>query len=183
MMPSSHSPIGSGQLSDFDPRSGSLVERLLFNHRLIVVAVCALITILLGWQASKLELNASFEKTIPSQHPYIRHLLDHQNDLTGLGNAVRIAVANNQVNAPGNLTIYDKNYLETLRQFSDEVFLLPGVNRTQMKSIWTPTTRWVGVTEDGLEGGQSSLMLMMVLPSRCNCSPQILPAPARSVRS
>ncbi|MDY7540138.1 MMPL family transporter [Undibacterium sp. 5I1] len=153
MMPSSHSPIGSGQLSDFDPRSGSLVERLLFNHRLIVVAVCALITILLGWQASKLELNASFEKTIPAQHPYIRHLLDHQNDLTGLGNAVRIAVANNQVNALGNLTIYDKNYLETLRQFSDEVFLLPGVNRTQMKSIWTPTTRWVGVTEDGLEGG------------------------------
>ena len=31
--------------------------------------------------------------------------------------------------------------------------LLPGVARNQMKSLWTPTTRWVGVTEDGLEGG------------------------------
>jgi len=33
------------------------------------------------------------------------------------------------------------------------VFLLPGVDRARMKSLWTPTTRWVGVTEDGLEGG------------------------------
>jgi predicted RND superfamily exporter protein len=33
------------------------------------------------------------------------------------------------------------------------VFLLPGVARNQMKSLWTPTTRWVGVTEEGLEGG------------------------------
>jgi uncharacterized protein len=30
---------------------------------------------------------------------------------------------------------------------------VPGVARNQMKSLWTPTTRWVGVTEEGLEGG------------------------------
>ena len=36
---------------------------------------------------------------------------------------------------------------------SDEVFLVPGVDRAQMKSLWTPATRWVGVTEEGLEGG------------------------------
>ena len=41
----------------------------------------------------------------------------------------------------------------TLRRLSDEVFLLPGVDRARMKSLWTPTTRWVGVTEEGLEGG------------------------------
>jgi len=51
-------------------------------------------------------------------------------------------------------SIYDPAYLTTLQQISDEVFLLPGVDRTFMKSLWTPNTRWVGVTEDGLEGGQ-----------------------------
>ena len=42
---------------------------------------------------------------------------------------------------------------DELRRLSDEVFLLPGVDRARMKSLWTPTTRWVGVTEEGLEGG------------------------------
>jgi predicted RND superfamily exporter protein len=131
----------------FDPRSGSFIERALFNHRLIVVVVCMLITTVLGWQATKLQLNASFEKTIPATHPYIRNFLQHQGDLAGLGNAVRIAVENPQG------TVYDAKYLDTLRRLSDEVFLVPGVARMQMKSLWTPTTRWVGVTEDGLEGG------------------------------
>jgi predicted RND superfamily exporter protein len=135
------------QQQKFDPRSGSLVERALFNNRLIVVLLCALVTALLGWQATRLQLNASFEKTIPADHPYIRNYLQHQNELSGLGNAVRIAV----VNPKG--TIYDAQYLDTLRRMSDEVFLVPGVARNQMKSLWTPATRWVGVTEEGLEGG------------------------------
>jgi len=131
----------------FDPRSGSFIERALFNHRLIVVVLCALVTAVLGWQATKLQLNASFEKTVPSEHPYIRNFLQHQGELAGLGNAVRIAVENPQG------TVFDAKYLDTLRRLSDEVFLVPGVARMQMKSLWTPTTRWVGVTEDGLEGG------------------------------
>ena len=133
--------------SAFDPRSGSLIERALFNHRGIVVLLCALVTLLLGWQATRLQLNASFEKTIPTSHPYIQNYLTHQNELSGLGNAVRIAVAQPEG------SIYDAQYLDTLRRLSDEVFLLPGVDRARMKSLWTPSTRWVGVTEDGLEGG------------------------------
>ena len=133
--------------SAFDPRSGSLIERALFNHRAIVVLLCALVTLLLGWQATRLQLNASFEKTIPTSHPYIQNFLKYQAELSGLGNAVRIAVAQPEG------SIYDAQYLDTLRRLSDEVFLLPGVDRARMKSLWTPSTRWVGVTEDGLEGG------------------------------
>ncbi|HWW73529.1 MAG TPA: RND family transporter, partial [Duganella sp.] len=124
-----------------------LLERLLFSHRLWVLLVCAVVTALLGWQTTRLQLNASFEKTIPAQHPYVRNYLAWQGELAGLGNAVRIAVAN----PDGG--IYQARYLDTLRQLSDEAFLIPGVNRVQMKSLWTPSTRWVGVTEEGLEGG------------------------------
>ncbi|CAN5267826.1 RND family transporter [soil metagenome] len=142
------SPTNSATgLADFDSRSGSIVERSLFNNRLVVVVLCAFITLLLGWQATRLQLTASFEKSIPTNHPYIANFLTWQSQLTGLGNAVRVAVEN-----PAG-TVYDAKYLETLRGLSDEVFLLPGVARNQMKSLWTPTTRWVGVTEDGLEGG------------------------------
>jgi len=134
-------------MNGFDTNSGSLIERALFNHRRWVVLLCALVTVILGWQATRLTLNASFEKTIPAGHPYIRNFLTNQSELSGLGNAVRIAVANPKG------SIYDAAYLDTLRKLSDEVFLIPGVARSQMKSLWTPSTRWVGVTEDGLEGG------------------------------
>src|SRR5207249_12250622 len=98
---------------------------------------------------------------IPVRHPYIQNFLAHQDQLSGLGNAVRIAVAN------PNGSIYDAKYLDVLRRLSDEVFLVPGVARNQMKSLWTPTTRWVGVTEEGLEGGP-------VIPDGYDGSPQKL---------
>ncbi|WBS05591.1 MMPL family transporter [Pseudoduganella sp. SL102] len=134
-------------LSHFDTRSGSALERLLFNHRLLVALACLLATLVLGWQATRLKLNASFEDMIPASHPYIANYLEHRDQLSGLGNAVRIAVA-----AKGG-TVYDAQYLATLQKISDELFLIPGVDRTYMKSLWTPSTRWVGVTEEGMEGG------------------------------
>ncbi|MES2264242.1 MAG: MMPL family transporter [Pseudomonadota bacterium] len=147
---SSHNNIKQavvGDLSRFDRNSGSLVERLLFNHRLAVVLLCLAVTLVLGFQAGKLRLNASFEKTIPNGHPYIVNYLHNQKELSGLGNAVRVSVEN----VDG--TIYDAAYMETLRRISDELFLVPGVDRAYMKSLWTPATRWVGVTEEGLDGG------------------------------
>ena len=137
----------SGRLDDFDSASGSLLERALFNHRALVLLLCLAATLLLGWQATRLTLNASFEKTIPREHPFIHNYLEHRQELAGLGNAVRIAVANPRG------SIYDKNYLHSLQQLNDAVYLLPGVDRAAMKSLWTPSTRWTGVTEDGLEGG------------------------------
>ncbi|KWR74247.1 efflux RND transporter permease subunit [Pseudomonas sp. PI1] len=144
--PTSPAP-SSGRLDDFDSASGSLLERALFNHRGLVLLLCLAATLLLGWQATRLTLNASFEKMIPREHPFILNYLDHRQELAGLGNAVRIAVAN-----PAG-SIYDKHYLQVLQQLNDEVYLLPGVDRAAMKSLWTPSTRWTGVTEDGLEGG------------------------------
>jgi hypothetical protein len=152
---------GPAKLEDFDQKSGNLLEQALFNHRLVVVAICAVVTLVLGWQASHLKLNASFEKTIPTGQPYIANFLAYQSELTGLGNAIRIGVENTK--GP----IYDKEYLDTLAKISDEVFLIPGVNRAQMKSLWTPSTRWVGVTEEGLEGGP-------VIPDGYDGSPQSL---------
>jgi predicted RND superfamily exporter protein len=156
----SSAPLAT-DLASFDPSSGSWLERVLFNHRRTVVFICLLLTLFLGWQATKLELSASFEKTIPGSHPYVVNYLAHQNDLQGLGNAVRIAVANPQG------SIYDAPYMEVLREFSDELFLLPGVSRQGMKSLWTPSTRWTGVTEDGLEGGP-------VIPDGYDGSPESL---------
>lgn len=134
-------------LASFDRSTGSRVERVLFNHRAWVVLVCLLTTLLLGHQATKLRLNASFEKMIPTGHPYIQNYLQLKSELSGLGDAIRIGVEAKQG------SIYDHAFMETLRRINDEVVVLPGVDRAFMKSLWTPNTRWSAVTEDGLDGG------------------------------
>jgi predicted RND superfamily exporter protein len=149
---------GACRLEDFDPRSGNVLERAVFNHRILVLCLCVLVTVLLGFSALSLKLNASFEKTIPTGHPYITNYLEHKKELTGLGNSVRIAVEARKGD------IYNARYLETLRQINDDVFTLQGVDRAFMKSLWTPNVRWTAVTEDGLDGGQ-------VIPAHYDGSP------------
>ena len=84
---------------------------------------------------------------IPTGHPYIVNFLENRKQLSGMGNTLRIAVEAKDGN------IFSAEYLETVRKLSDEVFLLPGVDRPYMKSLWAPAVRWTGVTEEGLDGG------------------------------
>lgn len=135
------------KLDEFDPSSGTLVERLLFNHRRIILGVCILLSLVLGYQALSLKLNAAFEKMIPTDHPYVQNYLKNRGQLGEGGNTLRIAIEARQG------SIFDAAYLETVKKINDEVFLLPGVDRSYMKSLWTPATRWIGVTEEGFDGG------------------------------
>ncbi len=134
-------------LDEFDAHSGNRLERLIFNHRLLVILFCSLVSVVLAYSATKLVLNASFEKTIPQGQAYIRNYLEHRNDLRGLGNTLRVVVENPQGD------IFDPRYLETLRRINDELFLTPGVDRAWVKSLWMPAVRWNEVTEEGYSGG------------------------------
>jgi predicted RND superfamily exporter protein len=135
------------QADTFDPSSGTLVERLLFNHRRIILGICVVLSLVFGYQALSLKLNAAFEKMIPTDHPYVQNYLKNRGQLGEGGNTLRIAIEAKQG------SIFDAAYLETVKKINDEVFLLPGVDRSYMKSLWTPATRWIGVTEEGFDGG------------------------------
>ncbi|MDT8303563.1 MAG: MMPL family transporter [Sedimentisphaerales bacterium] len=150
MKPIKEAPSHKNSVSEpenFDPKSGPLAERLLFNNRLWVLIICMIITIVLGFQASKLVFNTSYEKMLPSQNPYIVNYLENKESVSESGNAVRIAVENPRG------TIYEAEYMDILRRMSDEVFLLPGVYRQLVKSLWTPNARWTTVVEQGLDQG------------------------------
>ncbi|MGF6789599.1 efflux RND transporter permease subunit [Paraburkholderia tuberum] len=134
-------------LASFDTRSGNALERLIFNRRPWLIIICAIITAVLGFQALRLDVNASFEKMIPLSHPYIKNYLANKADLKGLGNSLRIVVEN-----PSG-DIYDPKYLAALRRINDALFLIPGVDRPGVKSLWMPIVRWNVVTERGFAGG------------------------------
>jgi predicted RND superfamily exporter protein len=136
------------ELKGFDARSGNLLERLIFNNRLLVVLTCLIVTVVLGYfAATRLTLTASFEKMLPQSQPFIKNYLDNRQSLRGLGNAVRVVVENSEGD------IYDPQYLEVLKQVNDTLFITPGVDRAWMKSLWTPAVRWTEVTEQGFQGG------------------------------
>ncbi len=67
-----------------------LAERVLFENRISVIIIFALLTAFFGWQALQIEPDASFEKMIPTSHPYIQNYLDNKADLASLGNSIRI---------------------------------------------------------------------------------------------
>jgi predicted RND superfamily exporter protein len=127
--------------------SESFVERFIYNNRLWVLLAFLLITVYLVSAAIKVRPDASFEKMVPIKHPYIAAYLERKDELTGLGNAVRISIENTEGD------IFTEEYMETLRQISDEVFFIPGVQRSGVKSLWTPNVRWGEVTEEGFTGG------------------------------
>jgi uncharacterized protein len=147
------------RVEEFDKNSGSFLERTFFNYRGLVLVFWLIVTLTLGYNATKLKLNANFERMIPTKHPYIANYFKHKEQLAGLGNAIRVVVATTED------SIYSKEYLETLQKINDEIFFIPGVDRTAMKSLWTPVVRWREVTEEGIEEAP-------IMPDTYNGSPK-----------
>jgi predicted RND superfamily exporter protein len=139
-------PVTSN-LDDFDTTSGTRTERLIFNNRRVLIAICILLTLGLGFLSSKLQVKASFEDMMPQSHEFVKNYLAHAGSLRSLGNSVRIVVTNR------NGDIYDPAYLQTLRKINDKVYLFPGVDRAFVKSLWMPVVRWNEITADGFQGG------------------------------
>jgi len=143
----------------FDPLSGNFLENLIFNNRRWMMLICLALTVFFAFQLRGLVVGASYEKMLPHDSPYIKNYLENRDQLRGLGESIRVVVEN------PNGNIFDRDYLNALEKINDEIFLLPGVNRAWMKSIFTPVVRWTEVTEEGFVGGP-------VLPGTFNGSPK-----------
>lgn len=127
--------------------SEKLAERFLFGHRFIVLAFFLLATLFFTWHAAQIRPDASFVKMIPAEHPYVENYIQYKDDLAGLGNSIRVVVAAKEGD------IFTPEFQDTLKKVTDELFFVPGVDRSALKSIWTPNVRWTEVTEEGFVGG------------------------------
>jgi uncharacterized protein len=124
-----------------------LPERLIFEHRPVVLLFFLLATIFLAWQASNVKPDASFAKMIPQGHPFVQKMNDHMKDLRATGASLKVSVAVQEGD------IFNDKYLSTLGQIADEIFYIPGVDKNGLKSLWSPDVRWTMVTEEGFEAG------------------------------
>ena len=117
-----------------------------FRRRPLLVAIFAVFTAVMAWQASKLKVDASFNKGLPSDHPYIQTFLKHQSEFGG-ANRVLIAL----MAKDGD--IFTPEFFTQLRAATDEATFLTGVDRAQVQSLFTPNVRYIEVVEDGFSGG------------------------------
>ena len=135
------------QLHTYHPgEEEAFLERLIFSFRPTLLLLFLLATVFFAYQAAGLRPDASFEKMIPMEHPYIQSFMKHMSDLGAAGTSIQVAVEHTSGD------IFDAEYLDILQKVNDEVFYLKGVDRNRMRSLWTPNVRWTEVTEKGFEG-------------------------------
>jgi len=127
-------------------RLTACIERLLFRRRALVLAAFALITLTMGWYAAQLRVDAGFFKLVPLEHEYMRTFLKHQEEF---GNADRVLIA--LTARQGDM--FSAEFFAVLKQVTDAMFFLPGIDRTQVYSILTPNVRYIEVVEDGITAG------------------------------
>jgi hypothetical protein len=118
----------------------------LFRHRAAILLVFLVATLAFAASLVKLRIDAGFDKLLPLQHPYMQTFVEHREAFGG-ANRVLVAV----MARDGD--IFTPDYFETLRQATDAVFFLPGVDRSRVRSLFTPNVRYTEVVEDGIAGG------------------------------
>jgi predicted RND superfamily exporter protein len=75
------------------PKAEPFLERMILNNRALIILVFVLLTGFLGYQASQIRPDASFERLIPLKHEFIKNMMENRDDLENLGNYINIAVA------------------------------------------------------------------------------------------
>jgi predicted RND superfamily exporter protein len=118
----------------------------LFSHRLLIVLLFVVVSGFLFWSASKTRVDAGFTKQLPLSHEYIQTFLEYREEFGG-ANRVLISFTLEEGE------IFDPLFFEILRDATDEAYFIPGVDRAQVTSIWTPNVRFVEIVEDGFAGG------------------------------
>lgn len=118
----------------------------LFNQRKAILILFGLLSVIMGYFALQLRIDAGFEKQLPLKHPFVQTFLEYQEEFGG-GDRVLVAIHSKDGD------IFSAESLEALKKLTDEIFFLPGINRSSVTSIFTPNVRFIEIVEGGFAGG------------------------------
>jgi len=124
----------------------SKLENLFFNNRVLVIGFFIAVTLFMGYSLSNLHIDAGFSKLLPLEHEYMKTYVEHRQEFGG-ANRILIGVMTKEGD------IFTPEFFDLLKSVTDDVFFIPGVDRSQVKSIFTPNVRYTEVVEDGIAGG------------------------------
>lgn len=122
------------------------IENFIFKTRPFIITLFVFLTVVFGYGWTKLHVDAGFSKHLPLQHEYMQTFMEYRNDFGG-ANRILVAVRSRQ----GDM--FTPEFFTALRQATDEVFFIDGVDRSRVSSLFTPNVRFTEVVEDGIAGG------------------------------
>lgn len=140
-----------------------IVEPIVYAKSWLTFGVLLAFTAAMLALALRLQPDAGFEKQIPLNHPYMKVFKQYEQAFGG-ANLISIAVMQ-KPGVPGD--IYNAAFLDTLHRVTDDVFFLPGVDRSRVTSLFTPGVRYLEVVEDGFSTGD-------VIPRNYAPTPEML---------
>lgn len=129
--------------------SSTLIGRvgyLIFHWRRALLLFGIIVTLVLGYFATQLQVTAGFSKMLPANHEYMRTFSDYQEEFGG-ADKVLIAIKVKQGN------IFQPAVMDTVRKVTEDVFYIKGVERSSLTSLFTPNVRYNEVVEEGFKSG------------------------------
>ncbi len=118
------------------------LEAALFRHRGLVLGLLAMVTVVMGWFAVQLRMEAGFEKQMPVGHEYVDTFKEYRDDLIGANRLTVVVRARSGA-------IWSKPALARLYDVTQAVMFLPNVSRGSVQSLWTPNSFVNEITEEG----------------------------------
>src|SRR6056297_1536551 len=121
------------------------IANAIFSIRPLIVLIFLIGTVVMAYYMVQLRVDSGFKKQLPLEHEYMQTFQFYEE----FGGANRILVA--LMDRDGDM--FTPEFFSAFEQISNRVFLLPGVDRASVRSIFTPNVRFVEVVEDGFAGG------------------------------
>lgn len=120
--------------------------RGLIKNRTVLGIIFFIVTLMFGWSASQIRLDPGFLKLIPIKHEYMITMMDYMDEFSG-ANMILV-----NLRWKGSGDIYNRDFFDALEDTTQSVFFIEGIDRTRVKSLFTPDTYFIEVTEEGFKG-------------------------------
>ena len=135
------------------------IEDFFFKFRLIVLLSFVILTVIMGYFAVQIKMDAGFLKQLPQNHSFVKTYFEYSDDLSGT-NSITVAFRTTEGD------IFNKEYFEKLYELNQTIRYLPGVNQGSMQSLWTPNITVMIVTEEGFE--RTEVIPGNIIPEKLN---------------
>src|SRR3569623_1021449 len=137
------------------------IEPLIYGRhsRRACVALLLIATAWLLGQALQIRPDADFEKTIPLNHPYMQVFRQYQAEFGG-ANTVLVSLQQERGD------IYNEKFLGALKQATEEISFIHGIDRAHTSSIFTRNVRFIEVVDGGFVAGD-------VVPANYSPTPEM----------
>ena len=93
------------------------IENWFFKFRLLVLLSFVLLTLVMGYFAVQIRMDAGFYKQLPSNHSFVKTYYEYQDDLSGT-NSITVALRTT------NGDIFNQEYLKKLFELSKVVNII-----------------------------------------------------------